>query len=230
MSQNITNESEDLLYNQAVAIVLEFRRPSISLLQRKLGISYARASSFIKRMEDGGMISKVGESTQDVKDSDVPKSSLKASNLAIKNSENQISLGAHEITVDALKNILIGVNYQPSLDDDQTLYVSSEHIEFGTFISLDNNKNLLQFHTYSGVKPGVSQADMYSFINLLNSSIARPQFFATGSDEEGFYLYGRYFLSTQFGIDSKAFVTALDKFAGAFMAGMRQDKDDIFFD
>ncbi len=146
------------------------------------------------------------------------------------NMKNENFIDSGDISIEALKKVLDDAGFAPLLDDDQDLYVSNDHIEFGTFITFDADKNLLQFHTYTGVKPGVSEVDMYSFINSLNSTIARPQFFATGSESDGFYLYGRYFLSTQFGIDTKAFVTTLEKFAGAFMAGMRQDKDDIFFE
>ena len=71
---------------------------------------------------------------------------------------------------------------------------------------------------------------MHGFVNLLNSIIVRPQFYASGSEDEGFLLRGSYFLSTAFGIDTKAFVSALEKFASAFIAGMRQDKEDKFFD
>jgi len=146
----------------------------------------------------------------------------------IMNSEN--FLESEKITIESLSDVLTEAGFEPSLDEDQDIYVSNEHIEFGTFISLATDKNLLQFHTYAGVKSGVKESELYSFVNSLNSMIARPQFYATGSVDEGFFLYGRYFLSTQFGINKKAFVSALEKFSGAFITGMRQDKNDIFFD
>jgi len=156
---------------------------------------------------------------------------------AIKNLEeeresmkNANFLESDKITIEHLQKVLSEAGFESSLDDDQDLYVSNEYVEFGTFISLETDKNLLQFHTYAGVKPDVSEADMHGFVNLLNSLIVRPQFYATGSEDEGFLLRGRYFLSTAFGIDTKAFVSALEKFASAFIAGMRQDKEDKFFD
>lgn len=50
----------DLLYDQAVAIVLENKRASISLVQRHLRIGYNRAARLLEDMEKAGMVSKMG--------------------------------------------------------------------------------------------------------------------------------------------------------------------------
>ena len=47
----------DPLYDQAVAIVIKTRRPSISLVQRHLRIGYNRAARLIEQMERAGMVS-----------------------------------------------------------------------------------------------------------------------------------------------------------------------------
>ena len=46
--------------NQAVAIVLENKRPSISLVQRHLRIGYNRAARLLEDMEKAGLVSKMG--------------------------------------------------------------------------------------------------------------------------------------------------------------------------
>jgi S-DNA-T family DNA segregation ATPase FtsK/SpoIIIE len=46
----------DVLYDQAVAIVLKTRRASISLVQRHLRIGYNRAARLIEQMERAGMV------------------------------------------------------------------------------------------------------------------------------------------------------------------------------
>ena len=46
----------DPLYDQAVAVVLKTRRPSISLVQRHLRIGYNRAARLIEQMERAGMV------------------------------------------------------------------------------------------------------------------------------------------------------------------------------
>ncbi|MCE3000614.1 MAG: DNA translocase FtsK, partial [Betaproteobacteria bacterium] len=47
----------DPLYDQAVAVVLKTRRPSISLVQRHLRIGYNRAARLIEQMEHSGLVS-----------------------------------------------------------------------------------------------------------------------------------------------------------------------------
>lgn len=52
-------EPYDELYDQAVAIVTETRRASISLVQRKLKIGYNRAARLIEQMETDGVVSEL---------------------------------------------------------------------------------------------------------------------------------------------------------------------------
>jgi S-DNA-T family DNA segregation ATPase FtsK/SpoIIIE len=47
----------DPMYDQAVAVVLKTRRPSISLVQRHLRIGYNRAARLIEAMERAGLVS-----------------------------------------------------------------------------------------------------------------------------------------------------------------------------
>lgn len=48
---------EDLLYDQAVAIVARDRKCSTSYIQRKLGIGYNKAAKLVEQMEDEGVVS-----------------------------------------------------------------------------------------------------------------------------------------------------------------------------
>jgi len=50
----------DPLYDQAVAVVLKTRRPSISLVQRHLRIGYNRSARLIEQMERSGLVSAMG--------------------------------------------------------------------------------------------------------------------------------------------------------------------------
>lgn len=49
-------EERDALFDDAVRIILETRRGSVSLLQRRLGVGYARASRLIEQMADAGIV------------------------------------------------------------------------------------------------------------------------------------------------------------------------------
>lgn len=50
-------EELDALYDQAIAIVVESRRPTISHIQRRLKIGYNRAARLIEQMETDGIVS-----------------------------------------------------------------------------------------------------------------------------------------------------------------------------
>jgi S-DNA-T family DNA segregation ATPase FtsK/SpoIIIE len=57
----------DPLYDQAVAIVLENKRASISLVQRHLRIGYNRAARLLEDMERAGLVSKMsGSGTREI--------------------------------------------------------------------------------------------------------------------------------------------------------------------
>ena len=68
-------ESEtDALYDQAVAIVTESRRASISYVQRRLKVGYNRAASMIEDMETAGVVSAVqSNGTREVLAPEPPK-------------------------------------------------------------------------------------------------------------------------------------------------------------
>lgn len=56
---NASNDDYDPLYDQAVAIVTETRKASISYIQRRLKVGYNRAASMVEEMENSGVVSGV---------------------------------------------------------------------------------------------------------------------------------------------------------------------------
>ena len=48
------------MYDNAVAIVLQHKRASISLVQRHLRIGYNRAARLLEQMEKSGLVSSMG--------------------------------------------------------------------------------------------------------------------------------------------------------------------------
>ena len=56
------NGEADAMYDQAVGVVLQHRRASISLVQRHLRIGYNRAARLLEQMERSGVVSAMGHS------------------------------------------------------------------------------------------------------------------------------------------------------------------------
>jgi S-DNA-T family DNA segregation ATPase FtsK/SpoIIIE len=58
MDASVSGEA-DPLYDEAIQIVLESKRASISLVQRRLRIGYNRAARLLEDMEKAGMVSEI---------------------------------------------------------------------------------------------------------------------------------------------------------------------------
>jgi len=136
---------------------------------------------------------------------------------------------SNDLSLEIIQKVLEDAALQPSMDEGD-LYISRETIDFGCWVRYIEDAKLINFFTYAKVKEGVSEHQMYEFVNTLNATIMIPQFYVVGSAEEGFHLYGNYFMPTLFGSDKRFIVATLRRFSGAFLAGLREDKDDIFFD
>ena len=52
-----SSEGENVLYDQAVAIVINDRKCSTSYIQRKLAIGYNKAARLVEKMESEGLVS-----------------------------------------------------------------------------------------------------------------------------------------------------------------------------
>ncbi len=50
------NRSDEELYEQAKKLVIEFGKASASFIQRKLTLGYSKASKFIDKMEEEGLV------------------------------------------------------------------------------------------------------------------------------------------------------------------------------
>jgi hypothetical protein len=135
-----------------------------------------------------------------------------------------------DLNSEIIQKILEDAALQPTLDDDGDIYVSREVIDFGCWVRYIENNKLINLFTYAKVNEGINEHQMYEFVNKLNTSIMIPQFYALGSSKDGFNLYGSYFIPTLFGADKRFIVATLRRFSGAFLAGLKEDANDVFFE
>jgi S-DNA-T family DNA segregation ATPase FtsK/SpoIIIE len=70
-AEGAADAESDPMYDQAVAIVLQHRKASISLVQRHLRIGYNRAARLLEQMEKSGLVSSM--STNGNRDLLLPK-------------------------------------------------------------------------------------------------------------------------------------------------------------
>ncbi|MDQ2831844.1 MAG: hypothetical protein M3Y74_22695, partial [Chloroflexota bacterium] len=82
-SEDGEGENNDKLFAEATKAVREYRRASVSLLQRRLSIGYSRAARLLDQLEDRGVVgpsedgrSRVVIDTGDVGDEQTPESLL----------------------------------------------------------------------------------------------------------------------------------------------------------
>ena len=59
-SDDASNQESDVLYDEAVAFVIQTRKASISSVQRKLRVGYNRAARLVEQMEASGVVSEMG--------------------------------------------------------------------------------------------------------------------------------------------------------------------------
>ncbi|MCX7000066.1 MAG: hypothetical protein NT106_07210 [Candidatus Sumerlaeota bacterium] len=52
----LEDASDEELYQRALRMVLETRKPSVSMIQRRIKIGYARAGRLMDMMEDAGIV------------------------------------------------------------------------------------------------------------------------------------------------------------------------------
>ena len=76
---DFSTSGDDPTYQEALQIVINTRKASASLLQRRLGIGYAKAARYIDQMEEQGI---VGQASGNSKPRDVLVQSMDDLNTA----------------------------------------------------------------------------------------------------------------------------------------------------
>lgn len=96
-------------------------------------------------------------------------------------------------------------------DGESNLYVR-RGVDFPLWIHIDAEFRYLQLHTYVNIDARVS--GQFEAVNAVNESAALLQFHLDGTR-----LYGYYWMTFAYGMDSRQFIFMLREFGAAFRAG-----------
>lgn len=103
------------------------------------------------------------------------------------------------------------------IDDDGDIYVTSG-LEFPIWVSVDEERKLLQLATFAGRRedePLFTEADA----NRLNTTIVLPNFCIDRADRSR--LHARCFVPFEGGLVEAQLIAVLRRFASAFLCGAR---------
>lgn len=136
---------------------------------------------------------------------------------------------ANDVTKEKLIEILTNAALEVIEEDDPNqVYVKG--LDFGSWLSFDDEKKVIKMNTYVKCKDGAPLGELAAFSEKCNDSYMLVQFSSTVYEDGRGFLNGTYYMYYNFGLIAPQLIFTLKKFATIFIEAVREkDSEDKFF-
>lgn len=136
---------------------------------------------------------------------------------------------ANDVTKEKLFEILTNAALEV-IEEDEPNKVYIKGLDFGSWLSFDDEKKVIKMSTYLKCKDGAPLGELAAFSESCNDSYMLVQFSSTVYEDGRGYLNGNYFMYYNFGLIPTQLIFTLKKFATIFVEAIREkDSEDRFF-
>jgi hypothetical protein len=126
-------------------------------------------------------------------------------------------ISPEDVNLDLLSQILSEQNIKFEMDEDSIHVVNG--LEFDTFITTDEDKNLIKLRAYLKLKDSVTEKQLNDIASKLNHETGPLKFTTTyygGETPPHGYIDGDYYFFYQFGFSAESFLYLIRFFSLAF--------------
>ena len=126
-------------------------------------------------------------------------------------------ISAEDVNLELLSEILSDQSIEFEMDENSIHVVKG--LEFDTFITIDEDKNLIKLRTYLKLKDGVTEKQLNDIASKLNHETGPLKFTTTyygGETPPHGYIDGDYYFFYQFGFSAESFLYLIRFFSLAF--------------
>jgi hypothetical protein len=137
---------------------------------------------------------------------------------------------ADDVTKEKLIEILTNAALEVVEEDDEPNEVYVKGLDFGVWLSFDDEKKIIRMKTYAKCKDDAPLDELAALSESCNAKYMLVQFSSTVYDDGIGYLNGNCYMYYNFGLIPPQLIFTLKKFATIYIEAVREkDSEDKFF-